>query len=174
MMMRMLEAGGLHVVTDRARPPDHDNPAGYYEDERVKQLRDGHHQWLDGAVGKAVKVVSPLLEYLPARLSYKLIFMHRAMNEILASQRRMLHRAGQEAAREDDETLGAVYASHLSRVQSWLAGRSNMDTLYLRYRDVVDEPEHSAVRISRFLGRELDSRAMAQVVDRGLYRSRLA
>lgn len=172
MVMRMLEAGGLEVVTDRMRPPDDDNPAGYYEDERVKQLQDGHHEWLDGAVNKAVKVVSPLLEYLPPRHSYRLIFMLRAMNEILASQRRMLRRAGQEAAREDDETLGAVYESHLSRVQSWLAARANMDTLYLRYRDVMDEPEQSAVRISRFVGRALDRGAMARVVDRGLYRSR--
>ena len=38
MMMKMLEAGGLSVLTDSIRQADIDNPKGYYEYERVKNL----------------------------------------------------------------------------------------------------------------------------------------
>src|SRR5512143_2834059 len=38
MVMKMLEAGGLPVMTDGIRTADEDNPKGYYEVERVKDL----------------------------------------------------------------------------------------------------------------------------------------
>ena len=36
MMMKMLEAGGMELLTDGIRTADEDNPQGYYEFERVK------------------------------------------------------------------------------------------------------------------------------------------
>lgn len=170
MMMRMLQAGGLELVSDNLRAADEGNPMGYYEDERVKQLQDGHHQWLDSAIGKAVKVVSPLLEYLPRRHSYKVIFMLREVEEIVASQRRMLLRTGQTA--ESDAELEALYRRHLTGVESWLAGQPNLDSLYLTYRDIIEDARTNAIRISRFSGRQLDHQSMIRVVDQGLYRER--
>ena len=38
MAMRMLEAGGLPLVTDGLRTADDSNPNGYYEFEPVKEL----------------------------------------------------------------------------------------------------------------------------------------
>jgi hypothetical protein len=38
MMMKMLEAGGVPIMTDALRTADIDNPKGYYEYERVKEL----------------------------------------------------------------------------------------------------------------------------------------
>ena len=38
MLMKMLEAGGVPIVTDGLRTADEDNPKGYYELERVKNL----------------------------------------------------------------------------------------------------------------------------------------
>ena len=40
MMMGMLEAGGMEIVTDTMRKADDDNPRGYYEDERVKKMKE--------------------------------------------------------------------------------------------------------------------------------------
>jgi hypothetical protein len=170
MMMRMLQAGGLEVVSDNLRAADDGNPMGYYEDERVKQLQDGHHQWLDSAIGKAVKVVSPLLEYLPRRHSYKVIFMLREVEEIVASQRRMLLRGGLTA--DSDAELEALYRRHLTGVESWLASQPNLDSLYLTYRDIIEDARTNAIRISRFSGRQLDHQSMIRVVDQGLYRER--
>ncbi len=90
MMMKMLEQGGLQVVTDSLRTADDDNPKGYYEFETVKQMPSGQTAWLDGAQGKVVKVISALLEYLPSKYHYKVIFMERAIGEVLASQKKML------------------------------------------------------------------------------------
>lgn len=172
MMMRMLEAGGIEVVTDNRRTADDSNPLGYYEDERVKQLRDGYHEWLESAIGKVVKVVSPLLEYLPTRHSYKLIFMLRSVEEIVASQRHMLARRGQDAGKGTDEELAAVYRKHLRRVESWLADRPHLDTMYVRYRDIIEDAEANAIRISRFSGRQMDHQSMVSPVNRSLYRER--
>lgn len=66
MMMAMLEAGGIPVLADGVRQADEDNPKGYYEFERVKQLKHDK-AWLPEARGRVVKMVSALLfELLPA------------------------------------------------------------------------------------------------------------
>jgi len=64
MMMRMLEAGGIPPLTDGLRAADADNPRGYYELERVKKLPDDT-SWMGEARGRAVKIISALLKYLP-------------------------------------------------------------------------------------------------------------
>jgi hypothetical protein len=169
MMMAMLAAGGLEVVSDGLRAADHDNPRGYFEDERVKRLGEGADDWLDSACGKAVKIVSPLLERLPTRHCYQVIFMRRSIDEILASQHRMMQRSGLGAGDGDAE---AAYQTHLRRLEAWLAGRRGMDTMYVGYHDIILAPEAGALRIARFLGRTLDQEAMVRAVDPSLYRER--
>ena len=67
MAMKMLAAGGLSTVTDGQRTADEDNPKGYYEDERVKDLAQMEDKsWLEGARGKAIKIISFLLRELAA------------------------------------------------------------------------------------------------------------
>src|SRR5262245_34269287 len=105
MMMKILEAGGLPVLTDALRTADDDNPKGYYEYERVKQLDKGDQAWLAEAEGKVVKVISALLTQLPATHQYRVIFMQRKLAEVLASQRKMLIHRGEPTDAVDDETL---------------------------------------------------------------------
>ena len=94
LMMMILNAAGIPPLTDYERNADEDNPRGYYEFERVKKLKDGDFGWLENAQGKAVKVISALLTYLPEGYTYKVIFMRRELSEILASQRKMLINRG--------------------------------------------------------------------------------
>ncbi len=77
MMMKMLEEGGIPILTDAIRSADDDNPNGYYEFELVKKLPDGQNKWLAKANYKVVKIISALLEHLPANYRYKIIFMER-------------------------------------------------------------------------------------------------
>lgn len=50
-MMQMLAAGGMAALTDGHRPPDTDNPRGYFELDAVKSIaRDPG--FLDNACGK--------------------------------------------------------------------------------------------------------------------------
>jgi hypothetical protein len=173
MMMRMLEAGGLPVLTDRVRTADEDNPEGYYEFERVKQIEEDQ-AWLDHARGRSVKMVSALLEHLPPAYHYKVVFMRREMGEILASQRKMLERLGESRGEVDDATMARLFTQHLAKVTAWLEAQPNVDVLYVSYNDVLADPRAQAQRLNRFLGGKLDVAAMVDVVDPELYRNRLA
>src|SRR5437660_7651564 len=97
LMMQMLENGGVPVVTDNIRTADTDNPKGYYEFEQVKKIKQDA-SWLPGTRGKVFKMVSQLLYDLPAGELYRIIFMDRDIDEVLASQEKMLERLGQKTA----------------------------------------------------------------------------
>lgn len=172
MMMKMLAAGGIPPLTDHLRTADEDNPEGYYEFERAKKLLDGDTEWLPEASGKAVKIISALLEHLPEGYRYRILFMRRDMAEILASQRRMLVRRGEDPEKVDDEKMAVMFEKHLLRVTSWLTARPNFDVLYVHYSDILADPADMSIRIARFLGRQLDIEAMQSVVDPALYRQR--
>ena len=172
MAMKMLEAGGLEVVEDGQRTADIDNPKGYYEDERVKELAEmDDKSWLRDAQGKVIKVVSSLLQYLPLDLSYRVVFLRRDLEEVLASQAKMLERRG-EANDSTDEDMKRMYEQHLEKVQFQLRFRKNFETLYLPYREVLGDPQGQARRMNEFLGGRLDVDKMAAVVDPSLYRNR--
>ena len=76
MMMSALVAGGLQALTDNIRTADEDNPKGYFELEKVKEL-DRDNSWLEDARGKVVKIISALLKRLPGQHHYKIIFMRK-------------------------------------------------------------------------------------------------
>ena len=173
MMMKMLEAGGMLPYTDNIRTADDDNPKGYYEFERVKKLPDGDTNWLPDAGGKAVKVISALLEHLPVEYNYRVLFMQRKMEEILASQKQMLIRSGQPTDRVGDEQLADMYGKHLAKVKTWLENQANMRVIYLDYNQMLVDPQKSADQVNIFLGEGLDPQAMAAVVDTSLYRQRM-
>jgi hypothetical protein len=172
MMMKMLEAGGMPPFTDHIRTPDDDNPKGYYEFERVKKLPDGDTEWLRDAQGKAVKVISALLEHLPSGYAYRVLFMQRKMDEILASQKKMLVRSGKTTDQVSDEQLAKMYAKHLAKVNAWLAEQVNFSVIYLDYNLMLVDPQTYAFQVNHFMGDALDPQAMAAVVDPNLYRQR--
>ncbi|MGC9521034.1 MAG: sulfotransferase [Anaerolineae bacterium] len=172
MMMRMLEGGGVPIQQDGIRAPNEDNPKGYYEYERVKKLPEGDVAWLSEAQGKAVKVIAALLMYLPDTYTYQVLFMRRNMEEILASQRRMLVRRGEDPDAVDDGEMARLFEKHLSQVYGWMQRQANMTWLDVDYNEVLTDPSTSAKRVQAFLDLPLDIEAMAAVVDPNLYRQR--
>ncbi|NUQ83847.1 MAG: sulfotransferase domain-containing protein [Anaerolineales bacterium] len=172
MMMKMLEAGGLPILTDNLRAPDANNPNGYYEFERVKQLPEGDYGWLPEAGGKVVKIVTGLIMHLPSDYKYKVIFMQRAMKEVLSSQKKMLGRLGKEDDRIEDEKMRKIYQEHLKQVNAWLAKQPNMDVLYVNYNTMLADPLESLQKVNEFLGGGMDVNVMAGVVNKELYRER--
>ena len=174
MMMKILDAGGIEVVTDKIRTADEDNPKGYFELERVKQLKEGDFTWVADARGKVVKVISSLLEYLPGKYTYKIIFMRREISEILASQKQMLVRREEETDRVSDDKLAEMYQEHLKRTRVWLANQVNMEVLYVDYNELMANPDPHIQEVYDFLGLDLDLEAMRDVPDPGLYRQRKA
>ncbi|HEX6034957.1 MAG TPA: sulfotransferase [Anaerolineales bacterium] len=171
MMMRMLAEGGLPVLTDELRRPDDDNPKGYFELEVVRQLREGNVHWLENANGKAVKVISALLEYLPQDHRYKIIFMERDPKETLVSQKKMLDHRGQESKLTDEE-MEQQFQKHLAAMKPWLVRQPNIEVLYVNYNALLTEPESYCDRIAEFLGIPLNQTHMLAVPDEQLYRNR--
>jgi len=172
MMMKMLEAGGLTVLTDSIRQADIDNPKGYYEYERVKHLeKETDKSYVREARGKVLKVISFLLKDLPDDNFYRVVFMRRHLDEVISSQNKMLDRRGEDAI-EDRETMAEAYRNHLAAVKILVRKRPNLEMLEFRYDEAVKDPKEAARMVNAFLGGTLDERAMASVIDGELYRNR--
>ena len=172
MMMKMLAEGGLPILTDEVRRPDPDNPNGYFELDVVRHLKMGNLSWLKQADGKAVKVISSWLEYLPQAYSYKVIFMERELKEILASQKKMLDHRG-EGHGANDKELEQRFRQHLSAIKPWLIRQPNIDVLYVNYNSLIAQPEPVCGRIEEFLDISLNQKKMLSVPTRTLYRNRI-
>jgi hypothetical protein len=172
MMMKMLEAGGQEILTDNLREADANNPKGYYEFERVKDMKDGDLAWLPDAKGKVVKIVTGLITFLPAAYNYKVIFMQRDLKEMLASQKKMLGRLGKGDDNIPDDQMAKIYQEHLKQVRAWLFKQANMEVLYVNYNSMVANPVESLHKVNALLGGDMDVSTMAAVVDRELYRER--
>ena len=172
MIMSMLDAGNLPILTDHVREADEDNPRGYFEFEKVKDLAETDDKsWLKSARGKAVKVISHLLKELPDENFYRIIFARRNLQEIVASQNIMLKRQAESNPVEDAKAI-ELYRKHLVNVRFLVRRKPNLEMLELAYTDALDDPANVAQRINQFLGGKLSTEAMSAVVDRSLYRNR--
>lgn len=170
MLMRMLEAGGLAVLTDGVRAADGDNPRGYYELGAIKAtVVDA--SWVRVARGKAVKVISYLLPHLPGDVDYRVLFLRRDLHQVVRSQRAMLERLGQPVG-ESDEAARRLLAEHLVDVEAWLETAAHVRRLGVSHAGVLSDPRGQSERIARFFGRDLDLDAMARVVEPSLWRQR--
>jgi hypothetical protein len=175
MLMQMLEKGGMTTVTDKIRTPDEDNPNGYHELERVKELdKTTDKSWLKNHRGQVIKTISFLVPDLPLDLNYQVLFMRRSLDEVLRSQNKMLERRGETSTGAPDEKMRKNYELHLQKVYYRLNQTPNFRVLYLDYAAVVQDPRQEARRIAAFLGRDLDVDAMVNAVAPSLYRNRRA
>jgi hypothetical protein len=174
MVMRMLQAGGIPVLSDDRRVADEGNPHGYFELEQVKQLSEagGDTSWLSQARGKAVKIVSYLLTWLPESYDYRVFFIERDLDEVVASQQKLFALRGEHAPPTTDADSRELFRTHLEQVHRLLASRRCFMTARVRYRDVVEDPRREAQRIAQFLEVPLNTDKMIAAVDRTLYRNR--
>jgi hypothetical protein len=192
--MQILAAAGLEVAQDGVRPPDPDNPRGYFELEAVKGIRRDA-RFLEGCRGRVVKIVAPLLMELPKHFAYRVIFVERDLAEILASQRRLLERQGSDGGQEGialdgatDEVLARAFRGALDRCRAWLARTQEIPALFVDHRTLLGSTGESVSRIAQFLEQTGDGArtsaslsaaaaeraqaAMIRAVDSSLYRSR--
>ncbi len=171
MMMKMLNAGGTDTLTDNIRKADEDNTNGYYELEKIKNLKKDT-SFLGDSIGKSVKIISALLKYLPAEYQYKIIFMRRDLDEVLSSQKQMLIRRDEPTDRISDENMKEIYLKHLKLVDGWLKEQENIKVIYLNYKDFFIEPKKHIEQLNKFLGNSLDTDKIYSVIDQTLYRQK--
>jgi hypothetical protein len=171
LMMQMLTAGGMSAVSDGERKADTDNPKGYLEWERIKQLPK-EPGLIAEAEGKVVKVISQLILSLPDGYEYKIVFMQRPMPEVLKSQDEMLKRRGTyEGA--TPAAVGELFQRHLIEVNRFLSSKPNTSVYRIHYHRVLREPQVVAEEVAAFVGVPLDVKAMVGQVDGSLYRNRM-
>ncbi|HEY6369357.1 MAG TPA: hypothetical protein VIX37_02165 [Candidatus Sulfotelmatobacter sp.] len=171
LMMQMLVAGGMTALSDGDRQADPDNPRGYLEWERIKQLPNDPSCIAEGE-GKVVKVISRLVLSLPAGYEYRIIFMQRPLPEVLASQDQMLKRRGTYKEGASSVAISAAFEKHLRDVYAWMGGKPHVRALPVPYHEVLSKPKDISQRLAQFLEIPLDLEAMTQQVDASLYRNR--
>jgi hypothetical protein len=172
LMMQMLDAGGLPVLSDGERKADTDNPKGYLEWERIKQLPKDP-TLIAEAEGKVVKVISQLILSMPMDHEYRIVFMQRPLPEVLKSQDEMLRRRGTTDSGGDTSAIEEAFQRHLVEVNRWLAGKTNVKVLRVHYHRVLREPKAVAEEVAAFLKAPLNIEAMSGQVDGSLYRNRM-
>lgn len=172
LMMQMLVAGGLTPLSDGERQADADNPRGYLEWERIKQLPNDPACIAEGE-GKVVKVISRLLLSLPPGHEYRVLFMQRPLAEVLASQDQMLRRRGTYKEGVNSAAISAAFEKHLREVYAWLEGKPYVRSLGVQYHDVLSKPKDIATQLAQFLEIALDVEGMTKQVDASLYRNRV-
>lgn len=181
LMMQILAAAGLPLFTDGQRPADESNQKGYHEHQKIAALLTaGDRTWLAKTPGHALKVVAPLLPSLPpnplpeklntehSKTFYRVIFMEREMEEILASQSAMLGRLGKPLPEGD---ASRAYRQHLRHAKNWLAAHG-IPALGVSYQTLVHHPEEILPQIASFLGKPDSTEAMQKAIDPTLHRAR--
>ena len=108
---------------------------------------------------------------MPNTHPYKVLFLRRALPEVLASQRTMMERRGQ-VDDTSDEMMFAIWSKHLSTVERLLTRSDHFQLLSIQYSEVIQNPLAEAKRIRDFLGLPLDVDKMAAAVNESLYRNR--
>ncbi|MBP7933746.1 MAG: sulfotransferase domain-containing protein [Phycisphaerae bacterium] len=173
MMMQMLDKGGIPALIDNIRQADEDNPKGYYEFEAVKQTKKDP-SWLAQSQGKVVKMVHLLLLDLPPDRAYRVVFMHRDLREVVKSQNVMLERHGKGSDDLPDDKIVAMFEAQIEKVDRYIREHPCFRMLQVNYNEMLRSPGPQVQAVNEFLGGDLDTQAMLQVIDPALYRNRRA
>ena len=173
MLMKMLEAGGMEVMTDSERVADIDNPKGYFEYERVKNLeKETDKSYVREGRGKVLKVISFLIKDLPDDNDYRVIFMRRDLDEVLASQNKMIQRLGTQDSTAAEDAMREAYRNDIVRTRLLCKNRPNFELIEIGYKPTIEDPAATARSVNAFVGGHLDEAAMREAVDGSLYRNR--
>lgn len=170
MMMQILAAVGVPLLIDDSRPPDEDNPRGYYEYEPVKRSREDL-SWLAQAPGRAVKVVHLLLHELPPDRRYKLIFMRRNLDEVLRSQQKMLSRRNLPGGRLSVDAMKQVFRQQLARVDGWITEQACFEKVDVDYNLLLADPQPPLEMLLDFLQLKGATEAAIASIVPSLYRT---
>ncbi len=173
MLMKMLRESGLSLHQDETREKDEHNPEGYFEYERVKNL-GLKNDWLHEARGKVLKVVSPLLRYLPSSEIFTVIQIKRPLTEVIVSQEVMKGKRKEEVMKQFPFQMAMEMQQEEVRLENWLKMQPNMELLVVEYYDCIDNPTKVLEEITGFLKLPLDIEKGEKAINKKLHRNKLA
>jgi predicted AlkP superfamily phosphohydrolase/phosphomutase/tetratricopeptide (TPR) repeat protein len=171
LMMQMLRAGGLPILTDGQRPADEDNPEGYWEWERIKLLPK-NPRILEEAHGQVVKVISPLLLHLPRKHRYKIIYMTRPLEQVVASQWAMLDHRGEQPKSEKSHLI-EVQREYSRQILATLRRSNRVEILEVDFPALMADAAPVIARLAAFLpGQFLPGPEVSACIKPRLFRHR--
>ena len=148
--------------------------SGYFEWEDIKKIGEQPELLAPPELnGRAIKVISMLLDKMPKQHDYKVIFMQRSVAEVAASQQKMIDRSGTDGAAMELQELKRGLAAHRKSTLEWLSAAKHMETLEVQYSELIEGADDICAKLKEFLGDLLpDFGKMNSVVDPSLYRNR--
>ncbi|MFZ4414233.1 MAG: alkaline phosphatase family protein [Bacteroidales bacterium] len=167
LMMQILNAAGIEPLTDAVRQADDNNPKGYFEFEKAKNIVNDN-TWLELAQGKVVKIISYGLQFLPQDYNYKIIFMQRDLHEIIKSQQKMLNKSQSTFP----TAIYNVFKNDLEKLKYWTEKEPNVEIMYVNFSDLFEEPTGIAQDLSAFLNKTLSVENIKSVLSPDLYRNK--
>jgi hypothetical protein len=170
LVMQVLHAGGVPCAFDTSsRPPDDNNPRGYFELEGgkiISRLRDGTLPLADYR-GRFIKITAYGIKFLPTG-NYRVVYTERNIEEVLDSMEVMTGQRDPDRA----ETR-ASFVKLNDMIKGLIGGRADMKILFVNYNAIVKDPAAEVLRMAEFIGLPgIDEKAMAAAVDAKLYRKR--
>jgi len=170
LLMQILHAGGVPLSFDmESRPPDENNPRGYFELEGgkvISRLMNNTFPLADYR-GRFIKITAFGLKFLPPG-KYRVIYTERNIEEVLDSMEKMARIQDQ-----DREETKASFIKLNGMIKDVITKREDIDVLFVNYNQVVADPRSEIRKICDFLGAAGESEAaMAAAVDQKLYRKR--
>ena len=172
LMMQILQSLEIELFTDKQRSADESNPKGYFEHELVKTI-EKDNSWLKDVRGRAIKIVSPLIKYLPLDLNYNIIFMNRDLDEIIQSQQRMLAESNIKDDTIDSADLKQIFIKDLKQARDWIDTKLKCGYLEIFHSKLLVNPESEIEKLIKFLEIDVDIKAAVKVIDQKLYRTKV-
>jgi hypothetical protein len=115
--------------------------------------------------------VAPLVPFLPQGETYRVVLIHRDIDEVVASQASMLKRLERQGSSLDAAKLKPLLEQQLARAVA-LCQAHQVPVLVVEHRQALRDPAAVAVQLVEFLGQPLDQAAMAAAVDSAPHRKR--
>ncbi len=170
MLMQIPDAGGITSDFDQdSRPPDDDNPRGYFELEGGKIINKLMNEEVsfEPYKGKFIKITAYGLKFLP-KGDYKIIYSQRNIEEILDSMEKMA-----KIQDENREDTRIAFTKLNDMIMSQIREREDIDVLFVNYNEIMSNPAENVTKIYDFLdSTEFDLEKMIAAVDNSLYRIR--
>ena len=110
---------------------------------------------------------------MPDNLKFRVVFMERNIDEILASQKKMLIRRGHTSNSSEDEEMKSIFTEHLLEIKSSIINKTNIELIYVNYNLLVTNPISEIDKINKFFKHKLDKNKLLEVIDLNQYRNRI-
>ncbi|MFT7157418.1 MAG: LPS sulfotransferase NodH [Parvicella sp.] len=166
LLMQIVAKAGIENFTDGNRVADISNPNGYAEFDGVKGLMKSN-AFLKEAIGKSIKVVSPLIPFIDASLKYKCIIMERSIDEVLRSQQVMLGKSVEAIP----EALKMAFQKQADNAKQFLT-KNNIPFITIQHKELFANPIGQLETIKDFISSEVSVEELSACIDSKLYRQR--